>query len=92
MIEEIIIRIRDPKGIHIKWPPEPLLGPGTAAEWTAGGFFMTFAKKRTPNNNNSGGGLLFGGGPFLFGGRGYLVYDMYVYMYMYIYMHRVHGM
>ena len=35
------------KGVHIKWPLEPLPEPGTAAEWTAG-FCWGHSLKTTP--------------------------------------------
>ena len=52
----------------MKWLPERLPQPGTAAEWTAGGF-LDIRQKPTPKNKNSGGVKYWGGGPFLFGGR-----------------------
>ena len=53
--------------MYIKWLPERLPEPGTAAEWTAGGF-LDIRKKLTPNNKSSRGVDYWGGGLYYSGG------------------------
>ena len=58
--------------MYIKWLPERLPEPGTAAEWTAGGFWTS--AKNLPLIIKTPGRFIIRGRSLLLGGRDYMNY------------------